>query len=292
MNTTLHIDYLTISTPSFAGAPYEGESMDIHDYYTRAAYHTLRDYPTFCRESMKGEKTVLGGGSGFKHRTFHKHGGWTVFYGSSHGRIAIFLPGEACHRLRSEVGKDGAPVGLGGLLTSPYNRMTRIDIAGNWQTNAGVDVIAACFRKKDMSKYPRVPSETGISQYIGGDKSDKRAIVYEYFKPHPRHGWTRIEFKLFKEVAQKAQKNIITEGLLPVYLRLLKDWRFDNPIMLNALGVGVEGSPIAYQKRQKAGSLAWLYGTCLTALRNGIAEGKITWPDIVAGVLGDDWLKD
>ena len=288
MDTTLHIDYLTITTPHAAWGVTRSEGQDVMDYYEQCAFACLHEHPTFCHQSRVGVRETLSGMSGFKLRRFYPTFGWTLFGGASHGRICMQFPGEACHALRMDTGADGESIGLRGLMTEGRNRFTRIDIAGNWRTGASVDSVAASFKKIDLSQHPRYPSGTGLTQWISGLSGEQRGLVYRYFHPHPRADWIRIEFRLHGTSAENLRGEILQHGLLPPYKSLLAARGFDDEVMRNALGIGVESARIAYQKRQKAGSLKWLYGTALKSVKTAMETGILTFEDIVRYLGGTD----
>jgi len=280
MDTTTHLDYISISAkPSDFGFAHFQELPTIQDAQA-AAFAMLGEFPQFCRAAAKDAHQDLGGKNGFTMRRFYPLHGWTLFAGAWHGRILIQLPGEACHALRQEPDGAGGSKSLNLLLMKEQFRITKLDLCTNWRTTKSVDEIAGSFSKKDMKDYPRIPSETGLSQYIGSRTSDKFAIVYVWFAPHPRHEWVRIEFKTKAETAEVLRRNILKEGLLPPFKRMLFDWGFSDETMINSMSIGPEGERVAYQQRAKGGSLAWLYGTCIVSLKKAIDRGLIPPADV------------
>jgi len=281
MDTHVHIDYLSISTPHAAWSVTRGQDDSEIDYYERAAFAALSTHPTFCHESKKDVPHDMVGTFGFKFRRFYPTFGWMLFGGAAHGRILLQMPGEACHGLRVDTDSAGQTVGLRPFLEEPRNRITRIDIAGNWRTQLSVDAVASAFQDTDLSKYRRDPSGTGMTQWLTGQTSEQRAVVYRYYPPHPRSDWLRIEFRLFGESAENARASIISEGLLPTYKALLASKNFSDPNMLNALGVGHEAAKIAYQRRQRAGSLKWLYGVAMKSIKTAIQTGILDRDELI-----------
>lgn len=275
MDTYLHIDYLSISADTTHYIPTENTYPTQGDYFQEKAFSCLYRYPTLLHHSKKGVVYDTGGGAGFKFRRFFEAHGWSMFYGAAHSRILIQLPGEACHVARMDTDSDGNSVGLDHLLLHPANRMTRIDIAGNWRCAESVDGVAAAFTKKTMSDYPRIPSDTGVTQYINAKTSEISAKVYRYEPPHPRSDWLRIEFTLKGEACQRAQLRIPVVGLEPIYKALLEGWGFSRGDMINSISQGVEREKLAYKARKKAGSLKWLYETAIPSIRKGLQKEDV-----------------
>ena len=275
MDTYLHIDYLSISADTNHYTPTENTYPTQGDYFQEKAFSCLYRYPTLLHHSKKGVVYDTGGGAGFKFRRFFEAHGWSMFYGAAHSRILIQLPGEACHIARMDTDSDGNSAGLDHLFLHPANRMTRIDIACNWRCTDTVDSVASAFTKKKMSDYTRVPSETGVTQYINQSTSEISARVYRYEPPHPRSDWIRIEFVLKGEACRRAQIRIPEVGLEPIYKALLDKWGFNRHDMVNAVGLGVEREKLAYKARKQAGSLRWLYETAIPAVRKALQTGDV-----------------
>lgn len=285
MDTYLHIDYLSLSLNSILLSPVERpETMTIDEFYQAKVRSALQAYPSFVHHNFNGVHWDGEGGAGFKRRHHFETDGWTFFYGASHPRMLIQLAGQACHSLRRETDRDGNSIGLKPLFLIPDVRMTRIDIAGNWRTDMSPDVAAGFFSKKKASDYPRIPSETGLTQYINSAKSEVHAAIYRYFPPHPRSDWLRIEFRLSGEVARNAQEKIPSVGLLPIYKGLMSNWGWSNSVMISELGDGVEQQRLAYQKRKQAGSLKWLYEVAIPAVQRAIKKGDYSLDEFIEGI--------
>jgi hypothetical protein len=276
MDNYTHVDYISISAQHahFGNTEVSGQTQD--EYFASAAFAVLGAYPSFLKSSRNEGYTVGGGGAGYKHRLFFRHGGWTVFYGASHGYFLVQLPGEACHRLRDEQDTKGLAVSLTPIFGNPFIKCTRIDVASNWRCGDAVDGIAQAFTKKVAADYPRFPSETGITQYIGSPKSEKSCKVYRYAPPHPRHEWIRIEFRFAAPMVGQVQEALSKGLLTETWVAAAIDWGFDRSDMLNCITVGSEQVKLAYKKRQDAGSVAWVYGTALRAVRDAIAAGDMS----------------
>jgi len=280
METRMHIDYLSISTPSSSLALRPEDETTGHQYDSMCAKSLLGEYPSFVHHSWNGVKTELQGDIGFTRRTFFSEYGWMLFGGANHGRILVQLAGEACHALRQETDAEGESKGLKPLLLREASRFTRIDIAADFKTEDSVDFIASQFSKMSPLDYDRDASETGVTQYLGGKKSLKRAAIYRYKPPHPRHEWTRIEMRFYGELAENAKAQILDKGILPVWRSAVLDWGFSLNTYINALGVGAEQARVAYAKRQKAGSLRWLYKVAIPALKSALDTGVVTLADV------------
>lgn len=280
MDATLHIDYLSVSTKAAAWSPPTDFEYDIHGYYRHAALIALSMYPSFVHNSMKGVRDVGNGGSGYKHRTHFSEFGWTIFYGSSHGGLQIALPGQACHALRMDTDSEGESVGLNPLLTSSFNKVTRLDIAATFRDGCEPLWLAAHFRNKDVHKMSQINSETGRTVYIGAPTSEVHCRVYRYAPPHPRHEWIRIEFVLKGNHALRAQQRIPDIGLEPIMKGLLDSWGFSADEYVNAIIKSGESERIAYESRQKAGSLRWLFGVAIPSLKTALDTGIITRADV------------
>jgi len=282
MDTTLHIDYLSISTPMAAWGALNEATDGVHDYAVRTAFCFFAGYPTFLDNARRGVRNVFAGGAGFKHRVFFATYGWSFFHGAGHGRTLLQLPGEACHALRRDTDSEGESIGLNPLLESPFNRITRIDVAASFRIPDDPLAIASLFKKKKPLDFSQINSETGRTVYIGAPTSEVHCRVYRYAPPHPRSEWLRIEFVLKGNHALRAQERIPIVGLEPIMKGLLASWGFEAPNLVKAIVSGVEAEKLAYQRRQKAGSLRWLYSVAIPALKTALDTGIATRPDVEA----------
>lgn len=179
----------------------------------------------------------------------------------------IQLPGKACGIL-GEFGswKD--------FLQRHGYRCRRIDISCDIETTVTPTEFCRDRSEGRWRYLATTESVTGQSVYIGSPDSSRRAVVYRYYPPHPRHKTLRVEHRFSGERAEQMVEYVCLHGI-EGSLRACQDlfgWSSElykvgeidlNPI--EALNVSAKHS----------GELVWVLKQVFPALKRYEREGKI-----------------
>jgi DNA relaxase NicK len=180
----------------------------------------------------------------------------------------IEASGQACGILREQGLLDT-------LLNDVKERVTRVDIAFDILGVSPDEIIEKGY--SDVFRtHSRIASDTGVTHYVGSQKSERYARVYRYADPHPRANLCRIELVHKKRYAKIVANEIAQNGLMQTGVGALAAYKFqhdavpkteDNVLATVAI---VKGS-------QK--TLRWLLVQVAPAFKRLVADGTISDPD-------------
>lgn len=120
----------------------------------------------------------------YKHST--DGDGWRVFWSPGQVEVLVEIEGTGCAQLE-------ASGQMHGLVERVIDRLTRVDIATDIQTETTPQDFTENRTNKRQRSYETAVSSTGTTVYIGSRKSDRYCRVYRYAEPHPRADRLRIE---------------------------------------------------------------------------------------------------
>lgn len=182
----------------------------------------------------------------------------------------IEISGEGCERLL-EMGK------LETVLDRVADRVTRIDVACDIETDTKPDEFVAKTSHERMRASGYQKSETGETAYVGSQKSDRYARVYRYYEPHPRAHLLRVEHVFRRDYAKVVARSI-TEHSSSAVAKAAgnafgwshSDWRPDSREDVDISVVAAE--------RKMGKTVFWLVGTVAPSFRRLCREGIIKDP--------------
>jgi len=203
-----HIDWLTFTmTPRYGTFDNEGMSTG-EDYAAaiEAAWHATFDIETlagaFSGVWEKQEKSR----APYSDCWANRDSGITLFAGIALNHCCVEISGTGCEKLIQENL-------LAQVLGAVANRITRIDIACDIETQITPTEFVSALKHKRMRSGGHQFSSSGETQYVGSRKSDRFARVYRYNKPHPRAHLLRIEHVFHKENAKRVAAAIVESGI-------------------------------------------------------------------------------
>lgn len=195
-------------------------------------------------------------------------------FGGINEHILVELAGQACANL------DSIAL-LEPLIHKTCDLTTRIDFAVDIECDTAPPEFAYARGESRFSASGNISSGRGVTNYIGGRQSERMARVYRYFEPHPRSPYLRIEAEYKRGAAKAAAKALLDHDLVDVSLMCHAPFKWQHPDWQP--GDAVQGR-LQYRHggQDQAGSVTWLYGTVISAIRKAVKNGTLDY---------DEWLK-
>lgn len=274
-----HVDWLSftmqhVTWDSTPDDPY-GESLGEEMFRTLGA--------AFIEKAMSGVWELRERSRApYKHSWEIKGVGITVFASPTLPHFLIEISGAGCERI-IELGE------MEHLLRATQDRVTRIDIACDIETDTKPQDFVNVLTSKRMRASGYQTSESGTTCYVGSRTSERFARVYRYNAPHPRAHLLRVEHEFKREYAKSVVLGILRDGIGSVAQASgmafgwgHRDW-----------DVGVDTSSdisIVSSERAFGKTLFWLVDTCAPSFKRLVKEGIIKDPEafIMRYFLSDD----
>ncbi len=264
-----HIDWLSFTLPYVPqlvgeGEPPHREALNTILAFSPTLYDLLATVPDFAEGS---------GRAPFKHSIRSSAEGIAIFYGHKSRLVLLEFSGGGCRWLVDRMIMDH-------VLETFSDRVTRIDIAHDWETETKPAEFAALRDEGRFKSIGNFDSASGQTVYIGSRTSERYARVYRYAPPHPRAHLMRVEIVLRKEMAKVAADYCLRNGVLNGLLAIGEAFGWAHPLW-DGLKAG-EQEEIQWRPREKGGStLRWLYKQVSPAvkkvLESGDTEGVKDW---------------
>jgi len=197
--------------------------------------------------------------------------GISLYASPNLNHATIEISGTGCERL-IEMGA------LENLLSLCKERITRIDIACDIETDVMPLTFTSVLSHERMRSSGYVYSDTGVTAYVGSKQSERFARVYRYFAPHPRSNLLRVEMVFRREHARKIADAIVEHGILKVATSSGEVFGWSHPIW------DVDSSPeidlsITSPERNAGKTVSWLVRSVAPAIQRLIADGTIRDPE-------------
>jgi len=203
-----HIDWLTFTMVPRYGT-FDNEEMSVGEDYAAAieqAWIATFDPDTlggaFGGEWEKQEKSR----APYTDAWTQKERGLSLYAGISLNHCCVEISGQGCEILI----QNGL---MESVLSSVQERVTRIDIACDIQTQLQPSLFVAETKHKRMRSSGYQKSASGETCYVGSRTSDRFARVYRYSEPHPRAHLLRVEHVFHKAYAKKVAEAILSDGV-------------------------------------------------------------------------------
>lgn len=262
-----HIDWLTFTiTPQYSEGSQEG--------YTNAVIEGLNDL-----FGVKLADSAFGGNWSVKERSRAPYTdawqlgecGITLFASPNLTHACVEISGAGCeylieHNLLNE------------LLTKCSDRVTRIDIATDIETNVNPTEFVSITNHERMRSNGYQTSESGETCYVGSKTSDRYARVYRYFAPHPRSHLLRIEHVFRRKYAKSVSRACVNTGTQEVAKAAGKVFGWSHPEWQPSVSTSADIS-IIRENRQMGGTIHWLITACAPAFKRLCDEGTIRDPE-------------
>lgn len=195
----------------------------------------------------------------------------TLFASPNLAHCCVEISGQGCERLIAQ----GL---LGDILARCHERVTRIDIASDIETEIRPAVFVEKVDHERMRTSGHVISDTGETCYVGSQKSDRYARVYRYNQPHPRAHLLRIEHVFRRDYAKVVAREITKAGIESVaksageaFGWAHESWKPES----------VESTDLSTVKAETTmgGTVFWLIKSVAPAFRKLVEKGIITEPE-------------
>lgn len=212
----------------------------------------------------------LGEGSGrapFRASLRSSSAGVSLFFGHKTGLCLVEFSGQGCQWLRDQDK-------LFHALEMHHDRVTRIDIAHDWETDASPGDFAALRDEGRFKSLGDFQSASGHTVYVGSRTSERYARVYRYHPPHPRAHLLRLEVVVKKDAAKALAQYILAHGVYSAYLSLGEGFKWGHQLWRDL--PDVEAPKMIWRPRERGGStLRWLYNQVTPAIRKTLEAGDV-----------------
>jgi len=196
--------------------------------------------------------------------------GITLFASPTLTHCCVEISGQGCERLI----KAGL---LDMVLDNVRERITRIDIACDIETEVAPEEFTEKRKHKRMQAGGHQFSKTGKTVYIGSQKSDRYARVYRYNKPHPRAHLLRVEHVFRKAYAKRVAYEITAGGIDAVVSAAGNAFGWMHDVWGSGDG-GCADLSIVSEKRATSRTVFWLVNSCAPAFKRLCDDGTIPDP--------------
>lgn len=217
-------------------------------------------------EFGKGRKPYscsVGGGNGVR-----------IYFNHKLNHALVEISGEGCTRIFSQHAGTY-------LLQSVKNRVTRLDVACDIETDASPSEFVSCRAPGRFKSFSHIVSDTGETCYIGSMSSNRYARVYKYEAPHPRAGLLRVEHVFRQEDARKVIEFGFERGMGELISQVAKIYGWEHEAW--TIAPAAERELTAHrEERTDAGTVYWLYNTVNPSIARLIKEGKLDIKDFLA----------
>lgn len=158
---------------------------------------------------------------------------------------------------------------------------TRIDVSADLRTDISpVEWLEGGYNNRYAST-SRHQSSNGITCYVGSPKSDRRAAVYRYFEPHPRHEFLRVEHRFRRDSAHQMAEYVGKHGIGKAVAMAGQMFEWEHPLWQPA-ELELEALPKLEIEVRDGNVARWLLTQVFPAMRRYERQGVI--PDLKAFV--------
>lgn len=167
---------------------------------------------------------------------------------------------------------------LNEVLTACTDRVTRIDIACDIETDVKPTEFVAKTNHERMRSSGYQRSDTGETCYVGSQKSDRYARCYRYFPPHPRSHLLRIEHVFRRDQAKAVSRACLASGTSAVANAAGEAFGWNHVVWQPGLAESADIS-VTQAERKMGGTLFWLIKQCAPAFKRLCDDGTIKDPE-------------
>lgn len=182
----------------------------------------------------------------------------------------VEISGQGCERLIAK----GA---LHSVLACCHDRVTRIDIASDIETEVRPVTFVEKVDHERMRTSGHVVSDTGETCYVGSQKSDRYARVYRYNAPHPRAKLLRVEHVFRRDYAKAVAREIQGSGIERVAYSAGKAIGWSHEVWQPSVNEAADISVVKAEPTM-GGTVFWLIKSVAPAFRKLVEKGVITDP--------------
>lgn len=197
--------------------------------------------------------------------------GITLFASPNLTHACVEISGQGCERQLV----DGT---LNEVLAACKERVTRIDIAVDIETEVTPNEFVAKVNHERMRTSGHVLSDTGETCYVGSQKSERYARVYRYNAPHPRSNLLRVEHVYRKDYAKKVASELTNTSVENIAESSGKAFGWSHKVWQTGILDSADISVV----RERGGSgttIFWLCNSVAPAFRRLVQSGSIVDPE-------------
>lgn len=167
---------------------------------------------------------------------------------------------------------------LADVLRCCSERVTRIDIASDIETEISPLEFVKEVSHERMRTFGHVQSATGETCYVGSQKSERFARVYRYNEPHPRSHLLRVEHVFRKDYAKKVAAAFANSTIEQIAKSSGDAFGWCHRVWLVTQSDGADIS-IIKERGKTGGTIFWLVHSVAPAFKRLVQEGVISDPE-------------
>jgi len=262
-----HIDWLSFTIPMV----YDTNEGDAYARAIQSGFMAL-----FTQDVVE---TVFGGAWSTEQRSrapytdtwTDSESGLSLYASPNLTHATIEISGQGCEKLIAK----GA---LDSVLAGCAERITRIDIACDIETDTTpVDFVAVLSHDR-MRSSGVITSDTGQTCYIGSKQSERFARVYRYNSPHPRAHLLRVEHVFRRDHAKQISRAIVANsvGAVGVACGAAFGWAHRDWDVTPDSSVDIS---VTSPEKNAGKTVSWLVRSVAPAIQRLIADGTIRDPE-------------
>jgi len=200
-----------------------------------------------------------------------RENGLSLYASPNLTHATVEISGTGCEALISS-GK------LDDVLRGSAERITRIDIACDIETDVMPLTFTSVLSHERMRSSGYVYSDTGVTAYVGSKQSERFSRVYRYFEPHPRSHLLRIEHVFRRQHAKQVGAAIVEHGILAIAKAAGEIFGWAHPIWNVDSPAEVDISVTSAEKNAGK-TVSWLVRSVAPAIQRLIEDGTIRDPE-------------
>lgn len=191
--------------------------------------------------------------------------------------VLVEISGRGCQHVRR--------FGMWELLTELYaEKATRIDLCVDLESVTRPIHFAETHTNEKIKTRTSIKSETGETEYIGSQKSDRFCRVYRYHEPHPRHKYLRVEMVFRRSACLPVAHALLSDGIIPATAAAGEIYGFTHPDWRHRAS---KPMPNHRPERGNAETVRWFYKQVVPAIKRLISEEILTQSEVTGALLGD-----
>lgn len=163
------------------------------------------------------------------------------------------------------------------LLRGCVDRITRIDVACDIETDTAPVSFVAELSHERMRSNGTINSDTGQTCYVGSKQSDRFARVYRYYEPHPRSHLLRVEHVFRREYAKQVARAIVANSISEVGVSCGAAFGWKHRDWNVAADLAPDIS-ITSPEKNAGKTISWLVRSVAPAIQRLVADGTIRDP--------------
>lgn len=262
-----HIDWLTFTMPMvYADTTADGYAAAVENAFS-VTFDEKTLKTAFGGDWSKNEKSRAPYVDAWKLQA----AGATLYASPNLNHCCVEISGNGCETLIKASMLDA-------VLEAVCERVTRIDVATDIETNVTPGEFTAVLSHERMRASGYQKSETGETAYIGSQKSDRYARVYRYFAPHPRSHLLRIEHVFRRDYAKSVARKCSETRLENIAASAGKAFGWSHSVW----NIDAEREiDIGVTAPEKGGgkTISWLLRSVAPAFKRLVANGTIRDPE-------------